>query len=163
MNDLELELMRISTGENDTLGILFATERFSTPTGEEEIDREALCFTLEDEHREIKVPGETRIPAGTYKIGLRTVGGHHARYSKKYPEHIGMLHLLDVPNFKYVLIHVGNTEDDTAGCILVGEQADLIGERRKILRSVAAYRSIYPRLAKVAKSGSLSITIKDFA
>ena len=34
---------------------------------------------------------------------------------------MGMLHVLDVPNFKYILIHCGNTDEDTAGCLLLGD------------------------------------------
>ena len=45
--------------------------------------------------------GETRIPKGIYKIGLRTVGGHHIKYSSKFPSiHKGMLQVLDVANFQ---------------------------------------------------------------
>ena len=38
------------------------------------------CETLEDEYREVKVEGETRIPAGTYEIKLRTEGRMNERY-----------------------------------------------------------------------------------
>ena len=66
-NIMELELLRISSQEDSTNGILFnATD-----------GRKFLCYTLEDQHRETKVWGDTRIPAGTYRITLRTVGGHH--------------------------------------------------------------------------------------
>ena len=41
--------------------------------------RTFLAYTLEDEQRDVKVYGETRIPAGTYKLKLRTVGGFHTR------------------------------------------------------------------------------------
>ena len=37
--------------------------------------RKFLAYTLEDEYREEKVYGETRIPNGTYELGLRKVGG----------------------------------------------------------------------------------------
>ena len=33
-----------------------------------------------------KVYGETRIPAGTYKLKLRTEGGYHQKYSKRFPD-----------------------------------------------------------------------------
>ena len=37
-----------------------------------------------------------------------------------------MLHLQDVPNFTYILIHAGNTDEHTSGCLIVGEsQQDL--------------------------------------
>ena len=37
------------------------------------------------------------------------------RYGGKLPR------LLDVPNYEGILIHVGNTANDTSGCLLVGE------------------------------------------
>ena len=72
---MELEVLRFSSQEDSTNGILFDV------TGGV---RKFLCYTLEDEHREDKVMGETRIPSGTYKITLRTTGGFHGRYKKKY-------------------------------------------------------------------------------
>ena len=40
---------------------------------------------------------ETRIPAGTYKLRLKTWGGYD-RYTKRFGEmHKGMLEVLDVP------------------------------------------------------------------
>ena len=35
------------------------------------VDGQFVCFGLEDEYRADKVPGETRIPAGTYRVTLR--------------------------------------------------------------------------------------------
>ena len=84
------------------------------------VDGQFICFGLEDEYREEKVVGETRIPAGTYKITLRTEGGFNQRYKKRFPDiHKGMLHIRNVPNFEYILIHCGNTDEHTKGCLLV--------------------------------------------
>ena len=103
------------------------------------------CITLEDDYDAIKEWGHTRIPAGRYEIKLRTWGKTHDKYIKRFPEiHVGCLWLQDVPNYKYILIHCGNTPDDTAGCILVGEEKvnDL-----KIKDSTKAYKRIYPIIA----------------
>ena len=117
------------------------------------------CFTLEDEHRDIKVPGETCIPVGEYEIELRTVGTHHTRYLEKFPGvHIGMLHLKNVPNFKYILIHIGNTKRDTEGCILVGNQSVKSG---KIVDSTTAYLELYKKVAPAIKRGE-RVTIKIY-
>ena len=91
---MELEVIRFSSGTDSTNGIL--------------IDRTSnkfLAYTLEDEYRDEKKYGETRIPEGTYELGLRKVGGYHAKYEKRFPNiHIGMLHVLNVPGFEYILI-----------------------------------------------------------
>ena len=90
---MEIEVIRYNNKEDFTGGLLF-------------IDGQFECYTLEDEYRTQKVYAETRIPDGRYKVSLRTEGGHHIRYSKKFPDlHKGMLHILDVPNFKWILIH----------------------------------------------------------
>ena len=127
--------------------------------------REFLAFTLEDQKQTQKVYGETRIPEGTYEIKLRTEGGFHQRYSAKFPTfHKGMLHLQDVPGFEYVLIHIGNTDDDTAGCLLVGE--DAVGNQRtegKILKSTSAYKRVYGHVAAALAAGErVYITYTDF-
>lgn len=99
------------------------------------------CHTVEDEPREQKVYGETRIPAGTYQIKLRTVGGMHTRFTKKYPWHKGMLWLQDVPNFSWVYLHPGINEAQTDGCILVGYTAYSKGGFA-LARSLAAYKDL---------------------
>lgn len=154
---MELEVWRFSSQEDSTNGVLFDV------TGGK---RRFLCYTLEDEHREEKVAGETRISAGTYRITLRTVGGFHGRYEKKYGEmHKGMLWVRDVPNFEYILIHTGNTDEHTAGCLLLGDsqQANFGSSNGMVGSSVNAYKRVYPPIAKALEEGkSVSITYVDF-
>ena len=109
---MKLEVLRFSSHSDSTLGLLFDVTE----------GRKFLCFTLEDEARVTKVMAETRIPEGKYELKLRTVGGYHERYTKKYGSfHKGMIHVQDVPNFKYILWHTGNTDEHTAGCLLLGD------------------------------------------
>lgn len=158
-NKMELELLRISSQDDSTNGILF-----DVTNGR----RRFICYTLEDEYRPIdeKVMAETRIPAGRYEITLRTWGGFHDRYSKKYADmHKGMLWLRDVPNFQYILIHTGNTDEHTAACILVGDtQTQNITNRNGFVgSSVNAYKRIYPAIAAVlADGGQVFIKVTDF-
>ena len=143
---MELELLRYSSGADSTMGLLFDA------TG----PRKFLCYTIEDEYRKNKVAGETRIPEGKYDIKLRTEGGFHNRYKDKFGNdfHKGMLWLQDVPNFEYILIHIGNTDDDTAGCILVGDTAESnVTNDGFIGSSTAAYKRIYPDIVAAIEAG----------
>ena len=104
------------------------------------------CFGLEDEYRQDKVVSETRIPSGTYKVGIRKTGGFHAKYSQKYADiHQGMLHVQDVPGFEYILIHVGNTDEDTAGCLLVGREPGQGREICQFSRAAWPIRNFTPK------------------
>jgi hypothetical protein len=153
---MKLEVLRFSSQEDSTNGILFDVTE----------GREFLCYTLEDEYQENKVKGETRVPAGTYKITLRTVGGFHSRYKAKYGEfHKGMLWVRDVPGFEYILIHTGNTDEHTAGCLLVGDsqQNNVIKSNGFIGSSVNAYKRIYPGIARALEAGEeVTITYTDY-
>lgn len=142
-----IELKRFCSKSDYTIGALL-------------IDSNFKCFTLEDEKRTVKVYGETRIPEGTYDIKLRTTGGFHQRYTKKFGSfHKGMLWLQDVPNFQYILIHIGNKDDDTAGCILVGNVAYNTGT---IGHSTDAYKAIYPIISdELLKGNNVEIKISE--
>ena len=139
---MKLEVLRFSSGKDSTSGALFSVV---------EGVKTFLCYTLEDEYRDNKVYSETRIPAGIYEIRFRTVGGFHAKYSKRFQDiHKGMLHIVDVPGFDYILVHCGNTDEHTAGCLLVGDTQNnnMVEEDGFIGRSTAAYKRIYPKIAK---------------
>ena len=113
------------------------------------------CFTIEDEERAEKVRGETRIPNGIYKVALRSEGGYHNKYKGKYGDmHKGMLCIYNEKNwkivkdgmsFQYILIHTGNTEKHTAGCLLLNDAVS--GSTFSGSSSVNAYKRIYPKIA----------------
>jgi hypothetical protein len=125
------------------------------------IDGVFECFGLEDEYRIDKVPGETRIPSGFYSVRLRTVGGFHVNYSARFPDiHQGMLQVMDVPGFEFILIHVGNTDEDTAGCLLVGCNANT-SQSLSVGSSVKAYKRLYRRVIEAAKADQLTIQYWD--
>lgn len=100
---MKILLDRFIIGKTLTIGSLSA-------------DGEWICWTGEDQVRPdgTKVYGETAIPTGTYGV----IVNESPRLKGRYPR------LLDVPNFTGILIHKGNTAEDTKGCILVGEHVD---------------------------------------
>jgi hypothetical protein len=146
---MKITVERFVSDDDSTLGALFVDDRFE-------------CFTVEDEFREIKVPAETRIPAGRYSVTLRTHGGFHARYGRKFSAfHRGMLEVLKVPNFTDILFHAGNTEKDTAGCLLVN--AGVYARRGEMSgqASVDAYKRFYKKVVEAAANDDLDLFIID--
>ena len=155
---MKLKVLRISSQEDSTSGLLFL---------EDDLGLHFLCYTLEDEKRVLKVKGETRVPAGVYQIALRKEGGFHQKYKKRYAGfHRGMLHVTNVPNFEFILIHTGNTDEHTAGCLLVGDSQEnnVIIKDGFIGKSSNAYKRIYPNIAKALENGEdVSIEYVDLA
>lgn len=138
---MKLEITRLRSTERGTVGALYDCTN----------GRKFLCFTLEDQFRfaHEKFAGETRIPAGTYRLKLRKLGGFHTRYAERFSAfHEGMIEVCDVPNFKWILFHCGNTIDDTAGCVLVGDGISGTGKgvSPRLTQSVLAYKRIYPAI-----------------
>jgi len=130
---MELTLDRLASDDDSTIGALFVNGRFQS-------------FTCEDEYRIDKVPGETRIPAGKYRIDIRIAGGMAPKYRARYGDwHRGMIWLQDVPGFEWIYIHTGNTDDHTEGCILVGYGAMA---RRGDTMNVQQSRPSYEELAR---------------
>lgn len=109
-----------------------------------------LCDILEPENRGLhqempleqikakKITGKTAIPAGTYRVKLLvspTLKGRY--YAKPYEGRFPCLQ--DVPGFSGILIHPGNTTEDTRGCLLPGTAVK--GEGR-VYDSVLAYQDL---------------------
>jgi len=126
------------------------------------------CYTCEDEERDIKLKGETRVPNGIYNVTLRREGGFHNRYKEKFGrKHKGMLAISNKPDywivkdgmsFQYVLIHIGNTDDNTDGCLLVGNQAT----KSTVGSSTDAYRVLYPKIANaIVRGEKVTIEYRD--
>jgi len=140
---MKLQVVRTQFGKDATNGLLFIDGKFE-------------CYTLEDQYQAVKVMHETCIPEGEYDIEFRKTGGFHTRYSAKYGNsHYGMLHLQDVPGFSLILIHAGNTDEHTSGCLIIGEtQQDLdLGKDGFVGQSVKAYKAMYRKVANELLQG----------
>ena len=153
---MKLEVLRISSESDSTSGLVFDVTN----------GKKFLCYSLEDEYRNDKIMQETRVPAGTYQIKLRKEGGFNARYTKKYGNfHKGMLHVQDVPGFEYILIHTGNTDEHTSGCLIVGDSQEnnQLLKNGFIGKSVQAYKRIYTPIAEALENGEeVTITYVDY-
>ena len=145
---MRITVKRFADNGDTTLGILY-------------IDGVFNCFTVEDEERATKVKGETRIPNGVYKVGLRKEGGYHSKYAAKYKDmHKGMLCIHNKANwmiekdgmsFQYILIHTGNTDEHTMGCLLVNDSVS--GKTFTGSSSRDAYVDLYPTVASAIERG----------
>ena len=106
-----ITLKRIYCKGTYTLGAL----QIQTESNNEYLTNRYFCDTLEphaiDWRREEKIAGKTAIPTGRYRVVMS--------YSKTYKRR--MPYLLNVPHFTGIMIHTGNSPDDTRGCILVGK------------------------------------------
>ena len=103
---MKLRVERLWKKDTDTIGKLYVDDKY-------------FCNTLEDTVRDLskekKIPGKTAIPYGEYKV----VFNWSPKFGRNLPR------LLNVPAFEGILIHPGNTANDSAGCILVGKNTEV--------------------------------------
>lgn len=149
---MNLNLYRFSDDQECTLGIMFVNGTYQ-------------CYTLEDKYNPVKIKHHTRIPSGTYQIKKRLVlSDKTKRYRNKYDWFDYHLELQDVPDYQYVYIHVGNKEDDTSGCILVGngQTSNKFMNSGSITNSAVAFKTLYLAVTNALNSGEdVYITITD--
>ena len=132
------------------------------------IDGVFFCNTLEDKDRglrqtdpierikAVKVPSQTAIPIGAYKVSMDVISPKYSGVAF-YKSLCGgrVPRVMDVPGFDGILIHAGNTAADTAGCLLVGRNK-AVG---KVLDSKATFTELYKRMKKAHDAGE-EITIE---
>lgn len=132
------------------------------------IDGKWFCNVLEDTDRglddsmsiakikELKKPSITAIPRGTYDITLDVVSPR--LYTNSFYKQVcdGKLpRLLNVKGFEGILIHAGNTDKDSAGCLLVGQNK----VKGQVINSRDTFKELY-KLLKDRKMKGEKITIK---
>lgn len=135
------------------------------------IDGTPFCETLEDRDRglsssmtlneikALKKASVTAIPTGKYNVRMDIAS---AKYSGKewYMKNCHgsrMPRLEDVPGYSGILIHPGNTDRDTEGCILVGQNKI----KGKVVNSKEVFLQLYNRMyAAYSKGEKITITIK---
>lgn len=142
---MELKLKRIALRDTYTIGRLY-------------VDNHYFCDTCEDRVRDInkdgdlndagegKVYGKTAIPYGRYEITMKV---QSPKYSQRasYAWCKGYLpRLLNVPHFEGILMHGGNSAEDSCGCLLVGENK----VKGRVINSMATLK----RLVSILKYAS---------
>lgn len=124
----------------DTIGALYLDDVFE-------------AFVLEDVVRApgVKVPGQTAIPAGRYRLTITP--------SQRFKEDLPLL--VDVPGFEGIRIHAGNTRADTEGCLLVGQTlaGTTPGPSFQVLQSRRALNALILKLREGLARGAIWLTI----
>jgi hypothetical protein len=138
---MELILNRRFLGEDYTIGMLSIDGEYFCDTLEDK-DRALTQATPLDEIRKTKIPHETAIPTGVYKVIVNLSPAKKRLLPR----------LLDVPGFSGILIHRGNTKHDSSGCILVGEN--------KVKGKVINSTQYEKRLVEILSETKENITIK---
>lgn len=133
------------------------------------INNQWFCNTLEDVDRGLKNSdplstilqnkrfGNTAMPTGTYEITLDEVSPKFSKI-EKYKTIQGKLpRLQDVPGFEGILIHIGNTNKDTEGCILVGKNKI----KGRVCESTDTFFKMYKTLQTANNKGEkITLTIE---
>ena len=75
-----------------------------------------------------------------------------------------MIHVNDVPGFQYILWHTGNTDENTAGCLLLGDSqtSNLVQKDGFVGSSVNAYKIVYPYVAAAIQQSDVWVTYIDY-
>lgn len=117
-----MELKRIAYTPHGTFGVLLK-------------DNIPYAVTLErpwlDNQRKVSC-----IPEGTYKCLRCRVSPDYMSDSPRFGD---TFQIYDVPDRSNILFHKGNLNDDSYGCVLVGEQFGVLNRTPGILASKAGF------------------------
>lgn len=139
-------------------------------------------YTVEDEIRNVKVHGETAIPFGTYPLRHRQSPKFSSKFLwspsakklieakdkarfpaiKDFRSH-DLIWLEPVPGFNYVLIHWGNTDNDTEGCLIVGKALGVVKGQEGVVQSRAYYKTFYEKVFPLVQAGGQQIVVERLA
>lgn len=140
---MELLLERKYLKSNYTIGNLYLNGKF-------------YCNILEDTVRDInrngifdcgefKISGHTAIPYGEYEVKVT--------YSPKFKRELPLL--VDVKHFEGIRIHRGNTEKDSSGCLIPGENT-----KKGMVLNSTKYEIELTKLIKDCNVKKEKVTIK---
>ncbi|MCL6258120.1 DUF5675 family protein [Aquiflexum sp. TKW24L] len=135
-----LTVLRYLDDGETTLGLIFLRNKF-------------FAYTLEDTHNYVKIEKLTRIPSGIYTINFNK---NEIDLTEKYKNLYGSwfdfhLEIQHIPNFQNVFIHVGNTHQNTDGCILIADGVSA-GTTKSLQYSRDAFERFYKTVSALLKS-----------
>lgn len=149
---MKLLLKRTAKKQSYTIGDLYINGEWFSNTLED-TDRGLNYAMPEEKIKKLKVYGKTAIPSGSYRIDMSTVSPKFKNYSWAKPYNGKIPRLLNVPGFEGVLIHPGNQEQDTLGCILVGRNTI----KGMVTSSQATFKSLMETLLKSNEEVTITI------
>lgn len=122
----------------------------------EDADRGLDNSMSEDMIRTLKKPSITAIPRGTYEITLDVVSPKYSKVQFYKDVCNGKVpRLKNVKGFDGILIHAGNTDKDSSGCLLVGQNK----VKGQVVNSKETFKQLY-KLLQDGKSRGEKIVIK---
>ena len=140
---MNLTLKRIYTNDQYTIGHLYIDGIYLCDAIED-TDRKLDDSMTEEDIRAKKVYCETAIPIGEYRVILT--------WSMKFKRL--MPRLLNVKGFDGILIHSGNTEKSSCGCLIVGYNKI----KGKVINSREAFNKLFSLLKETKEDISIKIT-----
>jgi hypothetical protein len=124
-----LRITRVERSEDGIIGVLT-------------IDGKADCFTLQPDERD----QHFSIPVGNYLC--------KRFHGTKYPDTFEIC----IPGHTALLFHAGNREEDTDGCILLGEEVGELNGKRAVLASGKAFCEF---MKKMGDDQEFNLVIQD--
>lgn len=151
---MKILLDRFFKGPKYTVGHLYIDGKYFCDTIED-VDRGLLNSMPLSEIKAKKIPSKTAIPRGTYKITLDVVSPKYSKRDYYIKVCKGKVpRILNVKGFEGILLHTGNTEEDSAGCIILGENK----VKGKVINSRVTFEKFYKELLK--DKDNITIEIK---
>lgn len=134
------------------------------------VDGVTICNTMEDVDRGLddgmpdwmirnkKIPNVTAIPTGRYEVEMNVVSPRFSKYPFYMEVCQGKLpRLKNVKGFDGIVIHTGNDETHSSGCLLVG----LNKIRGKLTDSKETFKKVYALMKEAHDRGeTIYITIE---
>jgi len=127
---MEITVKRTIKSPNSTVSDFYIDGQ-RTYYGLEPVDRGLNNDMPLAQIKAIKVPNKTAVPAGRYRVTRQ--------YSPKHGKDVPLVN--DVKGFESVEIHVGNSPNDTEGCLLLGTDRG----PDEVLNSKAAIDAFYKK------------------